>query len=258
MPRLRDQLEGPRPDPGCPQLGRDEMDHAHAIYSIARSLASLGLSDWLPTLRQWLGHYDGLETVLEDQYDPAICVRHVLLRHVVDQSRRPGSERAAESLKQAIVGDLMKLDFVSFRGYLGQVGQHRVHWEPLEQSWLRFREGRQGDEHVGGWYTERFQPIVRRHADAAGQPLTTSHSLRHAFATHLYENGADLRAIQLLLGHQHLETTTIYVTPSTGSMRAMLERHHPRGAGYRPMDRGWLRGNTHGDDRRDNEAKRPD
>lgn len=167
MPRLRDQFEAPRPDPCYPHFGRDEMDHAHAIFCIAQSLASLGLSDWLPRLVQWLGHYDGLETMLEDQDDPAICVRQVLLQHVVDRSKiqQAGRRLDAESLKRAIVQDLMKLDFVSFRAYLGEVGQHRTYWEPLKQSWLRFREGRLSEEHLGGWYTENVQPIVQQVSD---------------------------------------------------------------------------------------------
>ena len=88
--------------------------------------------------------------------------------------------------------------------------------------------------------------MFRCHADAAGLPMATPHTLRHAFATHLYQFGANLRVIQQLLGHQNLQTTTIYVTAATQAMREIIERHHPRGTDYEPVPptgsphrRGW-------------------
>ncbi|MCL1962058.1 MAG: tyrosine-type recombinase/integrase [Desulfovibrionaceae bacterium] len=77
--------------------------------------------------------------------------------------------------------------------------------------------------------------FIKRYAAASGQPLLTAHSLRHAFATHLYHGGANLRVIQMLLGHSHLQTTTVYVSTSTAHLRELLERHHPRGLHYRPQ-----------------------
>jgi integrase/recombinase XerD len=71
--------------------------------------------------------------------------------------------------------------------------------------------------------------LVKRYAVRLGLERVTPHSLRHAFATHLYQGGANLRVIQMLLGHAQLETTTIYVTPSTAAIRTLIERHHPRG-----------------------------
>ncbi len=165
MPRLRAQHEAPRPDPDYPQLGRDEMDHAHAVFSIARSLDQLGLSAWLPTLIQWLGQYDGLETMLEDQYDPAICVRQVMLQHVVQhamESPRAGDAADASALKRAIVRDLLQLDFVCYCAYFGEPQKPRLIWRPLEPSWLRFREGREGEEQLCGWYSENVQPYLNQ------------------------------------------------------------------------------------------------
>ena len=75
--------------------------------------------------------------------------------------------------------------------------------------------------------------IVQRHAQAAELPLLTAHSLRHAFATHLYQAGANLRLIQMLLGHARLETTTIYAKTSMHQLRELIEHHHPRGTHYK-------------------------
>ncbi|PKO29366.1 MAG: hypothetical protein CVU36_11955 [Betaproteobacteria bacterium HGW-Betaproteobacteria-9] len=73
---------------------------------------------------------------------------------------------------------------------------------------------------------------IKWYASVAGIPLLTAHGLRHAFATHLYQGGADLRSIQLLLGHEHLSTTTLYTRALTDHLKNLIEVHHPRGALY--------------------------
>ena len=76
---------------------------------------------------------------------------------------------------------------------------------------------------------QAFWQRLRKHSAAAGiTEHLTPHSLRHAFATHLLDHGADLRVVQLLLGHSSLSTTQIYTQVARKRLRELHRRHHPR------------------------------
>lgn len=77
---------------------------------------------------------------------------------------------------------------------------------------------------------QRFWQIIRRYAELASIHCSLSpHSLRHAFATHLLDHGADLRSVQLMLGHARLSTTEIYTHIAQARLQALHAAHHPRG-----------------------------
>lgn len=113
------------------------------------------------------------------------------------------------------------------RGYLGGAREVILHGRPARALFVTPRG--KGMTRMGFW------KLLRRHALKAGiQKALSPHKLRHSFATHLVERGADLRAVQAMLGHADLATTQIYTHVDGARLRKVYDAHHPLGRGKRP------------------------
>jgi integrase/recombinase XerD len=94
--------------------------------------------------------------------------------------------------------------------------------DPAEKTLFISRAGRPLDR-ITIWR------IVKKYAKRAGLPPVHPHTLRHSFATHLLAGGADLRAVQEMLGHSNIRTTQIYTHVDEERLRKVIRDHHPRG-----------------------------
>ncbi len=81
-----------------------------------------------------------------------------------------------------------------------------------------------------GMTRQAFWYRIKKYARQCGlSPLPSPHQLRHSFATHLLNHGADLRVVQMLLGHENLSTTQIYTQVANRALKTIHRKHHPRG-----------------------------
>ena len=117
------------------------------------------------------------------------------------------------------------------------VGEDALNWVQIYLGSARpaLLRGRQSDalfvSNRGGPLTRQtFWHAIKRYARRAGIAVDVSpHTMRHAFATHLVNHGADLRAVQMMLGHADLSTTQIYTHVARDRLKRLHSLHHPRG-----------------------------
>ncbi len=160
------------------------------------------------------------------------CMLEVLYACGLRVSELVGLELAGVNLRQGV----LRINGKGGKQRLVPLGEEAIDW--LEKYWAEARPGllvgRQSEalfvSRLGrGMTRQAFWQLIKRHAGRAGidRPLSP-HTLRHAFATHLLNNGADLRVVQILLGHSDLSTTQIYTHVAKARLKTLHEVHHPR------------------------------
>jgi integrase/recombinase XerD len=112
------------------------------------------------------------------------------------------------------------------------IGKSAIHWLQQYNS-VRAKYGKPTSPYtfaIGGKpLTRQFAwAMIKRHASKAGVKDVSPHTLRHSFATHLIQHGADSRSVQAMLGHSDISTTQIYTHITDHHLRSSYDKHHPR------------------------------
>jgi integrase/recombinase XerD len=205
---------------------RDDPTAQIAMPKIGRSLPKSLTEDEVeallaaPVVSDPLGHRD--RTMLEVLYATGLRVSELVnLKH------------SQVNLNQGVIRIVGKGN----RERLIPLGEESVRWLAefargpraeilLERQTEYLFPTRRGDRMT----RQAFWHIIKRYARKAGvQKELSPHTLRHAFATHLLNHGADLRVVQMLLGHSDLSTTQIYTHVARERMKELHQQHHPRG-----------------------------
>ena len=173
-----------------------------------------------PRLDQPLGMRD--RAMLEVLYASGLRVSELVTLKVPQVSRDMGVVRVlGKGSKERLV----------------PLGEEALNWieRYLREARPKLLNGRASDElfitaRAAAMTRQSFWHLLKRYALQAGlhKPISP-HTLRHAFATHLLNHGADLRVVQLLLGHSDISTTQIYTHVAQERMKQLHARHHPRG-----------------------------
>jgi integrase/recombinase XerD len=206
-------------------IGEDPMLKISApklVRALPRSLSEQDVEQLLgaPVLNAPLGLRD--RAMIETLYATGLRVSELVKLKLVEVSLNMGVVR--------IIGKGGKERLVP-------LGEEAAHWlkRYAEESRPLLLAGKLGDAlfvttRGASMTRQAFWYLIKRHAKRAGivKPLSP-HVLRHAFATHLLNHGADLRIVQMLLGHADISTTQIYTHVARERLKQLHATHHPRG-----------------------------
>jgi integrase/recombinase XerD len=209
-------------DGTMPEDPTAQIDMPKVGRSLPRSLTEEEVEALLaaPAVSDPLGHRD--RTMLEVLYATGLRVSELV-----------SLKLSSVNLSQGVLRIVGKGD----RERLIPLGEEAVQWLQqflqgprveilLERQTDYLFPTRRGDRMT----RQAFWHIIKRHARTAGICKELSpHTLRHAFATHLLNHGADLRVVQMLLGHSDLSTTQIYTHVARERLKDLHAQHHPRG-----------------------------
>ena len=197
-------LHTPRVTPRLPEiLSAEDIEH---IIAQAKAEKRAGLRD---------------RAMLETLYATGLRVSELVHLSVHDVDLEVGYLRTkGKGAKERIV-PIGRVAIRALKDYLQ--GPRQVSAAKAEgQTLFLGRRGR-------GITRQGFWKILRRYASAAGiRKRITPHTLRHSFATHLLEGGADLRSVQSMLGHADIATTQIYTHVSRDHLKRLHQKYHPR------------------------------
>ncbi len=176
-----------------------------------------------PNIEEPLGLRD--RTMLELMYASGLRVSEIVSLKTVALGLNEGVVRVVN-------GKGGKERIVPFGGEAGEWLRKYLHEaRPILLEGKNCQEVFVGRRTGTGLTRQAFWFIIKRYASLAGIKVALSpHTLRHAFATHLLNHGADLRVVQLLLGHADISTTQIYTHVARERLKSLHATHHPRGA----------------------------
>jgi integrase/recombinase XerD len=206
------------------RLGHDpaaHLDHPRLGRRLPRALSEANVRALIeaPDLRKATGLRD--RTMLEVLYATGLRVSELV-----------GLTTGALNLRQGVA----RVTGKGRKDRLVPVGQEALRWvgrylRDARPALARGATPALFPSNRGGPMTRQtFWYATKRYASQAGiVQNVTPHTLRHAFATHLLNNGADLRAVQMMLGHADLSTTQIYTHVAQARLKALHAAHHPRG-----------------------------
>lgn len=179
---------------------------------------------WAPDTQTALGVRD--RTMLELMYASGLRVSELVTLKVFNVSLSDNVLRVFGKGNKERLVPFGEVASVWLTRYLKQARHELLGAKQTEDLFVTYRGIKAGT----AMSRVMFWLIVKKHALGAGMPPTLSpHTLRHAFATHLLNHGADLRAVQMLLGHADISTTTIYTHVARERLKVLHAQHHPRG-----------------------------